>query len=51
MTIHTIGVDISKDHLDVLCPGDDRTARFGNGKEGLRALEAWLPEGIIDRLV
>ena len=51
MTNHTIGVDISKDHLDVHCLGDGRAARFGNGKEGFRALEAWLPEGTIDRLV
>ena len=51
MTNHTIGVDISKDHLDVHCLGDGRAARFGNGKEGFRALDAWLPEGTIDRLV
>ena len=51
MTNHTIGVDISKDYLDVHCLGDGQAARFGNGAAGFRALEAWLPEGIIDRLV
>lgn len=48
---YTIGVDISKDHLDVHCLGDGRAARFGNGAAGFRELEAWLPEGSIARIV
>lgn len=51
MVNHTIGVDVSKDHLDVHCLGDGRAARFGNDPAGFRALEAWLPKGSIARIV
>ena len=51
MTDHTMGVDISKDHLDVHCLGDGRAVRFGNGATGFRELDAWLPEGSIARIV
>ena len=51
MTNHTIGVDISKDHLDVHCLGDGRAARFGNGAAGFRELEGWLPKAAIARIV
>lgn len=51
MTNHTIGVDVSKDHLDVHCLGDGRAARFANSAAGFRELAAWLPEGAIARIV
>ena len=51
MTKHTIGIDISRDFLDVHCLGDDRTARFGNGAAGFRELEGWLPKAAIARIV
>ena len=51
MTNHTIGVDVSKDHLDVHCLGDGRAARFGNGAAGFRELEGWLPKAAIARIV
>ena len=51
MTKHTIGVDISKDHLDVHCLSNGRAARFGNGATGFRELDAKLPEGSIARIV
>ena len=40
----SIGIDVSKDHLDVHCLGDGRAARFGNDVAGFRKLKAWLPE-------
>jgi transposase len=51
MTDHTIGVDVSKDHLDVHCLGDGRAARFGNDAAGFRAFEVWLPNGPVARIV
>lgn len=48
----TIGIDISKDHLDVYCLGDGRAARFANDVSGFRKLKAWLPQtGDIARVV
>ncbi|MEZ6001212.1 IS110 family transposase [Hyphomonas sp.] len=51
MTILTIGVDVSKDTLDVhLHPtGDDR--RFGNDASGFRALIKWIGSRPVQRLV
>lgn len=40
----SIGIDVSKDHLDVHCLGDGRAARFGNDAAGFRKLKAWLPK-------
>ena len=40
----SIGLDVSKDHLDVHCLGDGRAARFGNDAAGFRKLKAWLPK-------
>jgi transposase len=40
----SIGIDVSKDHLDVYCLGDGRAARFGNDAPGLRKFKAWLPQ-------
>ena len=50
----SIGIDVSKDHLDVHCLGDGRAARFGNDAAGFRRLsqafagfrklKAWLPK-------
>ena len=40
----SIGIDVSKDHLDVYCLGDRRAARFGNDAPGFRKLKAWLPK-------
>ena len=51
MTNHSIGVDVSKDHLDVHCLGDGRAGRFGNDAAGFRAFEAWLPKGALARIV
>ena len=48
----SIGIDVSKDHLDVHCLGDGRAARFGNDAAGFRKLKAWLPKaGDIARVV
>ena len=44
MTQDSIGIDVSKDHLDVCCLGDGRAARFGNDAAGFRKLLAWLPK-------
>ena len=40
----SIGIDVSKDLLDVHCLGDGRAARFGNDAAGFRKLRAWLPK-------
>lgn len=38
----TIGIDISKDTLDIHRQSDGRHARFGNDKAGLAALRRWI---------
>lgn len=38
----TIGIDISKDTLDIHRQSDGRHARFGNDKVGLAALRRWI---------
>lgn len=48
----SIGIDVSKEHLDVYCQSDGRAARFGNDAAGFRKLKAWLPQtGDIARVV
>ena len=42
MTELTIGVDISKDHLDAACFTSGRQARFANDAAGLKALRQWI---------
>jgi transposase len=42
MTELTIGVDISKDHLDAACLTSGRQARFANDAAGLKALRHWI---------
>lgn len=42
MTQHTIGVDISKSHLDVFHLERQETQRFDNTPGGLQALRKWL---------
>lgn len=51
MTENTIGIDISKSHLDAfhLEAGDAR--RFENSTQGLRALQKWLAAYEVTRLV
>ena len=52
MTDTTIGVDISKDHLDVHCLPDGASRRFDNSPCGHRALFKWLrPKAPIARVV
>ena len=51
MTNDTIGVDVSKDYLDVHCLGDGRAARFRNDATGFRAFAAWLPKDALARIV
>ena len=42
MTQDSIGIDISKDHLDVHRLGDGASARFANTAAGFRSLTKWL---------
>jgi transposase len=42
MTKDTIGVDISKDHLDAHRMSDGASRRFANGKAGHKAFVTWL---------
>jgi transposase len=51
MTEHTIGVDISKSHLDVFDDERDEAKRFENSSSGFRAFENWLGEAQIARVV
>ena len=51
MTDHTIGVDISKSHLDVFRLEDGAAQRFDNSAAGFRALTKWLGKTPIARIV
>ena len=51
MTEHTIGVDISKSHLDVLRLEDDEAQRFENSAAGFRSLKKWLGTAAAARIV
>lgn len=51
MTDHTVGVDISKDHLDIFDLEEERAARFENTRLGLRGLRAWLGPRVLARVV
>ena len=50
-TAQTVGVDISKDHLDVCLYPSDAIKRFANDAKGYRALIAWLAPDQIARVV
>lgn len=51
MTEHTIGVDISKSHLDVFDAERREAKRFENSISGFRAFEKWLGKLDITRVV
>ena len=51
MTEHTIGVDISKSHLDAFRLEDGATQRFENSAAGFRALQKWLGKAPVARIV
>ena len=51
MTKHTIGVDISKSHLDVFDLDEQRAQRFDNTRAGLRALQKWLGARPLTRVI
>jgi len=51
MTEHTIGVDISKSHLDVFHLEGTAAQRFENTPGGLRALRKWLGSMPLARVV
>ena len=51
MTEHTIGVDISKSHLDVFRLEDEAARRFENSAAGFRALVKWLGKSAVARIV
>lgn len=50
MTNHTIGVDISKAHLDVFRLEDQAAQRFENSSAGFRALRKWLGKVPVARI-
>lgn len=50
MTGYTIGIDISKSHLDAFRLEDKAVARFGNSPCGLRGLIKWLGETPVARV-
>ena len=51
MTDHSIGVDISKSHLDVFRLEDGAAQRFENAAAGFRALVNWLGKAPVTRIV
>ena len=51
MTDHSIGVDISKSHLDVFRLEDGAARRFENSAAGFRALARWLGKAPVARIV
>ena len=51
MTENTIGVDISKTHLDVFRREDRTAQRFDNSAAGLRAMRKWLGKAPVARIV
>ena len=51
MSEHTIGVDISKSHLDVFRLEDSAAQRFDNSAAGFRALTKWLNTTPVARIV
>lgn len=51
MTEITIGVDISKDHLDAHRLPDGAESRFTNDKAGIKALVEWIGPAAPDRII
>ena len=51
MTQHTIGIDISKSHLDAFRLEDAEAKRFENSPRGFRALIKWLDVVLVARIV
>ncbi len=51
MNDHSIGIDISKSHLDAHRLGDGAAARFSNSPKGFRDLATWLSREPVDRIV
>lgn len=51
MTEHTIGIDISKTHLDVFRLEDQAAKQFDNTPRGFRALMRWLGAAPVARIV
>lgn len=47
MTDHSIGIDISKDHLDAYRLIDGQSRRFANDRRGHRALIAWMGSDVV----
>ena len=47
--LHTIGIDISKDWLDIFAAPEGRASRFSNDPTGFRKLIAWIGSGV-DRI-
>ena len=51
MTEHTIGIDISKTHLDAFRQEDQAAQQFENTPRGIRALIRWLGQTPVARIV
>jgi len=51
MTEHTIGIDISKTHLDAFRLEDQAARQFENTPRGIRALIRWLGQAPVARIV
>jgi transposase len=51
MTEHTIGIDISKSHLDAFHLEGNEARQFENSAQGVRALQKWLAALEVTRIV
>lgn len=47
----TIGIDVSKDFIDVHSLSDGQYCQFGNNKTGYKVLRKWLANYAVDRIV
>ena len=51
MTEHTIGIDISKSHLDAFHLEANEARRLENSTQGVRALQKWLGTLDVTRII
>jgi transposase len=51
MSNYTIGIDISKEHLDIFCLPDGETKQFSNDKAGFAKLIKWVVKFEVERIV
>ncbi|PYV16653.1 MAG: IS110 family transposase [Acidobacteria bacterium] len=51
MVKRSVGIDVSKAHLDVAVAGEAGSTRYTNDEDGIAKLVAWLRDGDVERVV